>query len=139
MQTLAFGTNAQGRTEVTPLADELHRLYPAAFATYRKQARAGRITPGDLWVWRESTPRLAFMVVRASAVGATRPRFVDAAALKLARDHRLLGITSLAIAPLGRDDEQPSIQDALDLLLPLTDLPVTAYTRYTPGHAAETF
>lgn len=137
MQTLAFGTNAQGRTEVTPLADELHRLFPAAFATYRKQARAGRVQPGELWVWRESAPRLAFMVVRASAVGATRPRYVDAAALRLARDHRLEGITSVAIAPLGRDEEGPSIREALEMLLPLADLPVVAYTRYLPGVMGE--
>jgi hypothetical protein len=138
MQTLAFGVNAQGRAEVTPFSDELHRRYPAAFATYRKQARAGRIQPGELWIWRESVPRLAFMVVRATAVGATRPRYVDAAALRLARDHRLEGITSVAIAPLGRDEELPSIREALDLLLPLSDLPVVAYTRYTPGVMGET-
>ncbi len=137
MQTLAFGTNAQGRAEVTPLAEELHRRYPAAFATYRKQARSGRVQPGELWVWRESVPRLAFMVVRASAVGATRPRYVDAAALRLVRDHLLEGITSVAIAPLGRDEEQPSIREALDLLLPLAALPVVAYTRYVPGVTAE--
>lgn len=133
LQTLGVGINAQGRAEVTPFAAELQRRYPAAIASYRKQAKRGRLRPGDVWIWRESKPRLAFLIVRESPVGSTRPRFVDAVALRLVRDHRLEGIESLALAPLGRPEEQASISEALDLLLPRAPLPIIAYTRYVPG------
>lgn len=136
-QTLAFGYNARARSEVTPLAEELHRRYPAAFSSFRKQARSERIAVGDLWLWRESQPRLAFMVVRETSVGATRPRFVDAVALRIFRDYYLEGISSLAIAPLGRDHEANSIHEALELLLGKCALPITIYTDYLPGVQAE--
>ena len=137
-QTLAFGYNVQARTENTPLAMELQRRYPAALATFRKRARSGQLKPGDLWVWRESVPRLAVMVVRASSVGATRPRYVDSAALRLSRDYLIEGITSVAVAPLGRADETPSIKEALNLLLPASPLSIIYYQAYTPGIDGET-
>lgn len=137
MQTLAIGYNALARTEVTPIAQELHRRYPAALAAYRKQIRQGKLNAGDLWLWRESQPRLAFMVVRESSVGATRPRYVDSACLRIARDYALEGITSLAIAPLGRDEEWHSIREALDMLLPQCPIPIIVYEQYIPGVNAE--
>lgn len=135
--TLAFGFNASARSEVTPLADELHRRHPTAFAAYRKQAKAKRITPGALWLWWESTPLLAFLVVRETSVGATRPRYVDRAALTIARDFALHGITSLAIAPLGRDHEQPVIWEALTLNLANSTLPIVVYDTYLPNVPAD--
>ena len=136
-QTLAFGYNARARSETTPLLMELQQRYPAAFSSYRKQYNQERITTGDLWLWRESIPRLAFMVVRATSVGATRPRFVDKAALRIARDYQLEGITSLAIAGLGRDHELPSIREALELMLAKSSLSIVVYEAYMPGVAAE--
>jgi len=136
-QTLAIGVNVRARTENTPLALELQRRYPSAFATYNKQIRRARLQVGDVWIWRESTPYLAFLIVRESSVGATRPRYVDAAMLRLIRDGRLEGIKSLAIAPLGRDDELPSILEALQLTLPMAKFPVVIYSHYAPNVAAE--
>ncbi|MCA9908191.1 MAG: hypothetical protein KC519_06040, partial [Anaerolineae bacterium] len=91
-QVLAFGYNARGRSEVNPLQATLQYRYPAAFAAYGKQCRAGRITPGTLWIWREAQPWLGFMIVRESSVGPTRLRFVQQIALTLARDYQLDGI-----------------------------------------------
>ena len=136
-QTLAFGYNVRARTENTPLAMDFQRRFPAMFATYRKQANSGRLRTGDLWVWRDSLPRLTVMVVRQSAVGATRPRYVDDAIRRLTQDYEREGITSLAIAPLGRENEVSSIREALDLLLPSCPLDVVVYERYLPGVAAE--
>jgi hypothetical protein len=137
-QTLAFGYNARGRSEVGAFETRLVYQYPAAFATYNKQCRQGKIRPGGLWVWRESKPHLAFLVVRESSVGMTRARFVEAVALTLARDYRLEGITSLAIAPTGTSGEWPLLMHIFARWLGASALPVTLYERYEPGVKGET-
>jgi hypothetical protein len=126
-QVLAFGYNARGRTEVAPLQTTLQYRHPAAFAAFGKQARAGRIPPGSLWVWREAQPYLGFLVVRETAVGATRLRYVQAAALTLARDYALEGFTSLAIASLCPPGELPPIREALAYWLDPGRLDVTLF------------
>lgn len=136
-QTLALGYNARARIENTPLGMEISRRYPAAIAAFRKQASSGKLKAGDLWVWRESAPHLALMIVRDSSVGATRPRYVDAACLRIARDYALEGITSLAIAPLGRADEAENVHEALNMLLPGCPLDILIYEDYLPGVDAE--
>ncbi|MCZ2094972.1 MAG: hypothetical protein LC121_01645 [Anaerolineae bacterium] len=106
---LAIGSNAAGRTETSPLATALLTRYPAAFAAYGKLCRQGRLAPGAMWVWRETTPALAFMVVRETPVGAARLRYVDGVIMGLARDYALDNIRSIAIAPLGDAREQRDI------------------------------
>jgi hypothetical protein len=136
-QILAFGSNAAGRTETTPLAAALFNRYPAAFASYGKLCHQGKIQAGMTWYWYESKPALAFMVVRETPVGATRLRQVDAVIMALARDYRTENIRSVAIAPLGANHENEAIREVLDRWLSKTSLPVTAYTGYQPGAAAE--
>lgn len=127
LHTLAFGYNAQGRMESTPLATQLHDRYPTAFASFAKHCRAGKIRPGMCWLWSESQPRLLFMVVRETPVGATRLRYVDAALLLIARDHALYGLESLAIAPLGTLTEWPDIAPLLSTWLQPGPLPCVAH------------
>lgn len=127
-QTLAFGWNARGRIEVGPLETRLHTAYPTAFASFGKTARAGRLKPGSVWVWSESRPRLAFLVIRETNVGATRGRFLEAAFLTLARDHSLYGIDSLALAPLASKLEWPALVPVLTYWFAHTPLPVTIYS-----------
>ena len=134
---LAFGSNASGRTETTPLASALRTRYPAAFASYDKLCRQGKIETGVTWVWRESKPALAFLVVRETSVGATRLRYVDSVIMALARDYKLDNIRSVAIAPLGADHEADSISEIITRWLTKPALPVIAYTHYQPGVAAE--
>lgn len=136
-QVLALGTNAAGRTETTPLAAALLERYPTAFASYAKQCRQGRIETGTIWYWRETQPFLAFMVVRETPVGATRLRYVDAAAMLLARDYPREGIRSLALAPLGAAHEAEDIKVAVGRWLAKAALPVIFYEAYQPGVAAE--
>ena len=136
-QILAFGHNAKARSESGALATLLMQRYPTAFAAYRKQCRAGRIGPGDYWLCMETVPRLAFLIVRETAVGATRYRHVQSVALKLARDYRLLGIESLAIAPLARSDEWAALLPLWSQWFARTALPVTLYAAYAPGVEAE--
>jgi len=136
-QILAFGSNAAGRTETTPLATALLTRYPAAFASYGKLCHQGRIRPGMIWLWRETTPALAVLVVRETPVGASRLRYVEAAIMALARDYRSDNIRSVALAPLGADHEAAGIREVLDHWLARSALPVIAYADYQPGVAAE--
>jgi len=136
-QTLAFGHNARGRSELGALETALLHRYPAAFATYGKNCRSRRIKPGAFWTWRESQPHLAFLVVRETSVGATRVRFVESALMTLARDYRLHSLISLAIAPLATSLEWTVLKPVVDYWLRACPLPVTVYEQYVPGVAAE--
>jgi hypothetical protein len=131
-QTLIFGHNAKARTEVGAFEMRLFNLYPAAFATYRKQCTSGRIKPGALWLWRESQPFLGFMVIRESSVGATRQRYVENALMTLARDYRLYSLTSVAIAPLAGMEEWAALRPLMDSWLRSCPLPITVYEQYVP-------
>jgi hypothetical protein len=126
-QTLLFGYNAKAQSELGVLETALYTAFPAAFATYRKQCRGGRIKPGMLWVWRESLPQLGFLIVRESAVGMTRLRFVESVLMLIARDHRLYGLTSLALAPLGNASEWTSLKPVVDYWLGNCPLTVEVY------------
>ncbi|GAB4511990.1 MAG: hypothetical protein OHK0046_10850 [Anaerolineae bacterium] len=136
-QTLAFSHNARGRIELGPLQTALARNYPAAFSSYTRRCRSGHITAGAYWIWRESTPMLAFLVVRESSVGATRLRHVQHIALTLARDYRLENIRSLAIAPLGTAGEETEIRKVLHTWFSRARFPVIVYETYQPGIQAE--
>ena len=136
-QTLAFAHNARGRTEVDPLHTALLDHYPAAFASFHKLCRHERIKPGEFWIWRDSSPHLMVIVARETPVGMTRARFVESAVLTIARDYRLHGLTSLAIAPLGTAAEWPLLRQVLDQWLARIPLPVTVYEQFSRGIAAE--
>jgi hypothetical protein len=136
-QTLAFGHNAKGRSELGTLETVLLNHYPPAFATYGKNCRSGRVKPGTFWTWRESKPFLMFLVVRETSVGATRLRFVEGAIMMLARDYRLHNLTSVAIAPLANELEWKALKPVVDYWLRACPLPVTIYERYQKGVAAE--
>lgn len=137
-EILAFGHNAQGRAELGALETLLYTRHPAAFATYSKRCRSGRIQAGQFWLWNESRPRLAFLAVRASPVGATRVRYVEQIALTLARDYQREGIRSIAFAPLGSREEWPHLKPILDYWLARASLPCFVYEQYLPGVQAET-
>jgi hypothetical protein len=136
-QTLALGHNRKGRTELGRLETALMQRYPAAFSSYMRQCKKGRLNAGAYWLWRDSIPRLMFMTVRDSAVGATRLRYVQSIAMTLARDYRLEGLKSLAIAPLGNAYEWIEIMQVLETWLERTRLQIVIYQAYEPGVAAD--
>lgn len=135
--TLAFGHNALGRTETGAFESTLMQRYPAPFSAYLRQCHQGRIKTGMPWLWTESLPRLAFLVVRESAVGATRLRYVQSAVMMLARDYALYGISSLAIAPLGSALEWPEAMQLVEAGFRSSPLPVMLYEAYREGEQAE--
>jgi len=134
---LGIGYNAKGRTETTPFAMAAMRRYPAAFSTYTRQARKDRQQVGTAFGWNESKPRLLFMTVRASSVGATRLRYVQQIALTLVRDYRLLQLDTLAIAPLGDQYEMPEILRLFENWFAKSKLTVIAYNQYEEGVKAD--
>lgn len=136
-QTLAFGYNAEGKTEVGTLGIALLTRYPAAFSSFSRQVRIGKVKAGDYWLWRESKPQLMFLAIRQTPVGATRLRFVESIMMTLARDHRMELLNSLAIAPLSDSPEWTAIKPLIDHWLGNTGLPVVVYDRYAPGIRAE--
>lgn len=136
-QTLAFGHNAKGRSELGALETVLLNRYPPAFATYGKNSRSGRIKPGTFWMWREAQPQLMFLVIRETAVGATRVRFVESVMMTLARDYRLHNLTSVAIAPLANSQEWTALKPVVDYWLRTCPLNVVIYEQYLPGVQAE--
>ena len=131
-QVLAFDVNGQGRAELKPLQRQLYDRHPAAFATFGKQARQGRVKTGQMWLWRETQPQLGFMIVRASLVGATRLRYVEEIALTLARDYQRDNIQSIAIAPLGDSHEWPALLPVLAHWLDHVRLPCFIYDAVLP-------
>jgi len=137
-QVLGFGSNARGSSETTALATDCHYRYPAAYAAFRKQARAGRIHPGDWWVWREAAPWLGLLVVRQHALGATRPRYVETVAQTIAVNWQREGLQGIAIANLGEPQEWPALRAVLVYWLEALSLPVVVYEKHLPGvRAAE--
>jgi hypothetical protein len=134
---LAIGHNAKGRTEMDDFAMTLMREYPAAFSTYTRLARTGRQKGGDLYIWSEAKPRLLFLTVRDSSVGATRLRYVQKALISIARDYTLYNMPSLAIARLGNHYERSEIEALYNIWLKQTTLPVIVYQAYQAGVAAE--
>jgi hypothetical protein len=136
-QTLAVSHNAKGRTEMGDFHTHLMRLYPTAFSSYTTRCRKGRVSTGEYDLWRDSTPRLMFLVVRDSAVSATRLRYIQSVAMALVRDYRLEGITSLAIAPLGQPHEWGEIKQVLETWLSRLPLPVIVYDCYQTGVRAD--
>lgn len=130
---LGFGFNAQGAAEVTPLITACMDRFPAAFAAFRKQTRAGRIRPGDVWLWREAKPWLALLAVRQNASGASRPRYVESVAQTLARDWRRAGIARIALARLGEPLEWPMLRSVLDYWLASIPLEVVVYEEHLSG------
>ena len=136
-QVLAFGYNASGRTETGVLEMALLNRYPAAFASYGKDCRAGRIKTGTMWLWRETKPALGFMIMRETAVGATRLRYVEAVAMTLARDFKQHGIRSMALVVPGSKLEYSTLKQIIVHWLRKSSLPVVVYEEYLPGVQAE--
>jgi len=136
-QCLMIGHNAKGRTELGTLETQLLNRYPAAFASYTRLCKQQRLQSGGLWTWRDSQPTLLFAIVRASSVGATRIRYVQSIVMRLARDYRMEGIKSLAIAPLGNPTEWPEVKSVVTYWLRESKLPVVIYERYLPSVQAE--
>ncbi len=136
-QAIAVGINANGRLGVTPFYAALHDRHPVFVSACLKRARADALHPGGLWVWQDSQPWLVALVVRETPQGATRLRYVEAAMLNLLKEWERAGLRSLAIPPIGTADEWPAVREIVAHYGAQMALPITLYTAYLPGVAAE--
>ncbi len=134
-QAMLVGLNTRGKTEVSPLEARLRDVAPVFFSDYRRRARAGHLTLGDIWIFRESTPWYVGAVLRGVPGGATRTRHLEKALRYLRQHHRNELLRSLAIAPLGTPEEADLLQQVLVDELQSVNIPVIIYEAYIPGQA----
>jgi hypothetical protein len=139
-QMLAIAHNAKGRTEMDALSMRLMREFPPAFSTYVQGCRRGKQNGGDLFFWTQSKPKLLFLTVRDSSVGATRLRHVQKCLMTIARDYKRYNMQSLALVPIGNIYERPEIKPLYETCFNKIALPVVIYENYEQDVAAdETF
>jgi len=134
-QVIGIGLNAAGHSEVTPFFTALADRYPVFVSEYRRRGRAQTLTPGDLWLWRDSQPWLMGMIVRDIPQGATRLRYVEAAVLNLYKNWEIEGVRSLAIMRLAEGAEWLPARGILEYYLGNIPLPVMVFESYLPHSA----
>jgi len=87
----------------------------------------GRGASPCLWSWSESLPRLLFLTVRESSVGATRLRYVEAALMTITREYYYYDLQSVALAPLTGKEDWPSMRPVVDYCLSACPLEIVVY------------
>ena len=136
-QTLALGYNARGQSESRDELVAIVQEYPVTFASFQRQTRKDKIVAGNIWMWTESIPQLQIWIMRDSAFGASRIRYVQSIAMSFARDYLLYGINSLALVRPGTDIEYPEFQPILQQWLNPLPIPIYLYETYTAGVQAD--
>lgn len=134
---IALDLNATGRLGVTPVYTALQDRYPVFVSECHKRGRAESLAPGSLWVWRESDPWLIGLVVRETAQGPTRLRYVENVMLNLYKAWEREGIRSLAMPRIGTDEEWSGVREVVLHYAAQMTLPITLYEVHQPGVAAE--
>ena len=136
-QTICLGMNARGQVEVTPLETSLRDTYPVFYSEFRRMGRGGLLREGQLWIFRDSTPWFAAMIIKDSGSSPPRLRHLEQALVNLRRDWQREQLRTLAIAPIGDELEWQSIRMLIrDYLNPLP-IPVLLYEAHIPGQAAD--
>lgn len=130
---LAFGYNARGQSESREEQIMLSQTFPAMFATFKRQARKGKLKAGTTWQWNENTPRFNIWLVRESPFGATRIRYVQSIVMGFVRDYQLYDIRSLAIIRPGNVYEYEEFAPILEQWLDPLPIPVVVYDGYEAG------
>jgi hypothetical protein len=136
-QAVALGLNAAGRLDISPLFTAVQDRYPVFASDYRKRSRAGLLTTGSVWVWREGQPWIVGLVVRETLQGAVRPRYVEAAMLYLHKNWQREELASLAVMRLAEHRDWPPLRQIVEQYLGPIPLPTTIYEEFLPGVAAE--
>ncbi|NLF78392.1 MAG: hypothetical protein GX573_22085 [Chloroflexi bacterium] len=136
-QAVALGLSVSGRLSVAPLWTAVQDRCPVFVSDYHKRSRAGSLSPGDLWVWREGTPWLVGMVVRDTPQSAARARYVETALLNLYKHWQREQLGSLALMAFDEGIEWAAVRGLIEDYLGRIELPVIVYERYEPGAAVE--
>lgn len=137
-QTLAHGVNCRGRMGAG-IAVEFRRRFPKMYKEYRQRCHHEELRPGDLLLWKESTPWVLNLATQDRTSGATIA-FVEECLTGLARGRANDGITSLAMpriaAGLG-GLAWHEIRDLIDSILGPLPIPIFVYEDYVEGLAAD--
>lgn len=134
---LALAHNTKGQTEMDVLTQRIMQKCPPAFSNYEQRCRKNKQNSGDLFLWAESKPKLLFLTVRDSGVGATRLRYVQKCLMTIARDYKLLTIKSLAIAPIGNAHERSEIKSLYETWFGKLTPNIIVYENYEAGLEAD--
>lgn len=131
-QSILLALNSHGQVEVSPLETQLRDLYPVFFSEYRRMGRNEHLTPGQVWIFRESIPWFVGAVVRDSAQGIIKLRYLEQVLTQLRLEWRRENLESLAIAPMGDDLAWPALRALLEELLVYIPIPIFVYETYIP-------
>jgi hypothetical protein len=124
---IAVGLNAVGRLPVSTFYTDLADRYPVFVSEFHRRSRTGDQMPGDMWVWRESSPWLVALIVRETLRSATRLRYVEAAMLNLYKNWEREGLRSLAVMQLADRTEWLAARGILHQYLDTLPLLVQIY------------
>lgn len=137
-QTLAHGVNCRGRMGAG-IAVEFRRRFPKMYKDYRQRCHREELRPGDLFLWKDSTPWILNLATQDRTSGA-RFTFVEACLTRLARDYANEGITSLAMpriaAGLG-GLVWSEVRELIDSILGPLPIPLFVYDEYVEEVAAD--
>lgn len=136
-QAILLAVNAKGQVGVDPLETHLRDVYPVFYSDLRRLARNQKLTPGQLYFFRESTPWLVGAVLRDSARGIIKLRYLEQVLTQLRLEWQRENIKSLAIAPMGDELEWPALKTLLEELLVFIPIPMIVYETHVPDQAAE--
>jgi hypothetical protein len=132
-QAIALGLSAAGRLGLSAFYTAIGDRYPVFVSECHKRGRASTLETGGVWVWNDGQPWLVGLVVRETAQGAARLRYVEAALLNLYQNWEREGLRSLALMRLADDIDWPPIRELIEQYLGPLALPVIVYEAYQPG------
>ena len=133
VQAVGVPLSANGRAGASPFATALQDRYPAFVSDYGKRGRAGALSPGGLWLWRDAQPWLLGLIVRETPHRPTRLRFIEQAILNIYQDWQREGLHNLALPRLVDEPEWRSVRDMLGRYLDAPPLRVVVYEHVFAG------
>ncbi len=135
---LAHGVNCEGRMGAG-IAVEFKRRFPSMFTRYREMCNDGRLTPGGVYLEKNTSPWVLNLATQ-SKVGRAELAYVHSCIKWIADHFEQEGITTMAMpriaAGLGKLPWEPVEQIIQELLQPLP-LPVFLYDQYVKGVEAD--
>jgi hypothetical protein len=132
-QAILLGLNTRGQAEVHSLETLLRDQYPVLFSEYRRLGRNGEFTPGQVWFFKDSQPWFVGAMIRETANGVSRLRFLEQALVDFRHNYQRESLRSLAVAPMGSELEWLGLKTVLQEHLHPLPIPVFLYETYIAG------
>lgn len=126
-QALGLELSANGRLGASPLHTALADRWPVFVSDYRQRGRGGLFAPGDVWIWRDSTPWLIGLITRETPSGAARLRYIERALLNLSTLWIQEGLHDLALVLPGEAEDRAAVEELLARAFDSGPLRITVY------------